>query len=159
MLLSRVFQDQETSWLPAQRKTKKTSLTTFTLEDQPDLHPQTRGEEDDGGHAWRARPPNFQKQRNYISRPVQQEWALPKWVGAAFVCGAGRRNSNEMERIKWILENQVYGCAPSNIIYNMVKNYVYTPVIRRWVMGTCLSWTSLKTLRGQSSRNIAWKVG
>jgi len=32
---------------------------------------------------------------------------------------------DEEERIKWILENQVYGCAPSNIIYNMVKNYVY----------------------------------
>ena len=26
--------------------------------------------------------------------------------------------------VKWILENQVC-CAPSNIIYNMVKNYVY----------------------------------
>jgi hypothetical protein len=24
------------------------------------------------------------------------------------------------------LENQVYGCAPSNIIYNIVKNYVYS---------------------------------
>jgi superfamily II DNA or RNA helicase len=32
---------------------------------------------------------------------------------------------DEEERIKWILENQVYGCAPSNIIYNMVRNYVY----------------------------------
>jgi len=32
---------------------------------------------------------------------------------------------DEKERVKWILENQVYGCAPSNIIYNMVKNYVY----------------------------------
>jgi len=32
---------------------------------------------------------------------------------------------DEGERIKWILENQVYGCAPSNIIYNMVRNYVY----------------------------------
>ena len=29
------------------------------------------------------------------------------------------------DRIKWILENQVYACCPSNIIYNMVKNYVY----------------------------------
>ncbi|RXI40141.1 restriction endonuclease [Clostridium tetani] len=29
------------------------------------------------------------------------------------------------ERIKHIMENQVYACAPSNIIYNMVKNYVY----------------------------------
>ena len=32
---------------------------------------------------------------------------------------------NEDERIRWILERQLYGCAPSNIIYNMVKNYVY----------------------------------
>jgi len=32
---------------------------------------------------------------------------------------------DEKERVKWILENQVFGCAPSNIIYNMVKNYVY----------------------------------
>jgi regulator of RNase E activity RraB len=28
-------------------------------------------------------------------------------------------------RIAWILENQIYACAPSNIIYNIVKNYVY----------------------------------
>jgi len=32
---------------------------------------------------------------------------------------------DEAERMRWILENQVYGCAPSNIIYNMVRNYVY----------------------------------
>ncbi|MCM1564343.1 MAG: Eco57I restriction-modification methylase domain-containing protein [Dehalobacter sp.] len=32
---------------------------------------------------------------------------------------------NEDERIRWILECQLFGCAPSNIIYNMVKNYVY----------------------------------
>ena len=32
---------------------------------------------------------------------------------------------DEDERIRWILEHQLYGCAPSNIIYNMVKNYVY----------------------------------
>jgi len=33
---------------------------------------------------------------------------------------------NEKERIKWILENQVYACAPSNIIYNIVKEFVYS---------------------------------
>lgn len=32
---------------------------------------------------------------------------------------------NYNERIKWILENQIYACAPSNIIYNIVKNYVF----------------------------------
>jgi superfamily II DNA or RNA helicase len=32
---------------------------------------------------------------------------------------------HEDERIRWILECQLFGCAPSNIIYNMVKNYVY----------------------------------
>jgi len=32
---------------------------------------------------------------------------------------------DEDERIRWILERQLYGCAPSNIIYNMAKNYVY----------------------------------
>ncbi|MBU5269468.1 Eco57I restriction-modification methylase domain-containing protein [Clostridium cochlearium] len=32
---------------------------------------------------------------------------------------------NEEKRIKWIMENQVYACTPSNIIYNMVKNYVF----------------------------------
>src|SRR5690625_1672735 len=32
---------------------------------------------------------------------------------------------NEEERIKWILENQVYACAPSDIIYNIVKEFVY----------------------------------
>ena len=32
---------------------------------------------------------------------------------------------NQEARIKWILENQVYGVAPSNIIYNIAKNYVY----------------------------------
>ncbi|MBD9769335.1 Eco57I restriction-modification methylase domain-containing protein [Enterococcus faecalis] len=31
---------------------------------------------------------------------------------------------NQQERIKWILENQVYACAPSNIIYNIAKNYI-----------------------------------
>src|SRR5699024_581305 len=34
--------------------------------------------------------------------------------------------SNEQERIKWILENQVYACAPSDIIYNIVKEFVYS---------------------------------
>ncbi|WP_096551841.1 Eco57I restriction-modification methylase domain-containing protein [Ureibacillus thermosphaericus] len=33
---------------------------------------------------------------------------------------------NSNERIKWILENQVYACAPSNIIYNIVKNYIFS---------------------------------
>lgn len=39
---------------------------------------------------------------------------------------------DETERIAWILEKQVYACAPSNIIYNMVKNYVYAgfPMIK-----------------------------
>lgn len=32
---------------------------------------------------------------------------------------------NEQERMKWILENQVYACAPSDIIYNIVKEFVY----------------------------------
>ncbi|HFF3188954.1 TPA: Eco57I restriction-modification methylase domain-containing protein [Bacillus cereus] len=32
---------------------------------------------------------------------------------------------NYNERIKWILENQVYTCAPSNIIYNIAKNYIF----------------------------------
>ncbi|ENH96616.1 restriction endonuclease [Gracilibacillus halophilus YIM-C55.5] len=32
---------------------------------------------------------------------------------------------NQQERIKWILEKQVYACAPSNIIYNIVKNFIY----------------------------------
>jgi len=35
---------------------------------------------------------------------------------------------NEKKRIKWILENQVYACAPSNIIYNIAKNYIYNNV-------------------------------
>ncbi|MGK4151941.1 Eco57I restriction-modification methylase domain-containing protein [Kurthia gibsonii] len=33
---------------------------------------------------------------------------------------------NSKERIKWILEKQVYACAPSNIIYNIVKNYIFS---------------------------------
>lgn len=32
---------------------------------------------------------------------------------------------NSKERIKWILENQVYAIAPSNIIYNIVKNFIF----------------------------------
>lgn len=32
---------------------------------------------------------------------------------------------NEDERIRWVLERQLYGCAPSNIIYNMANNYIY----------------------------------
>ncbi len=35
---------------------------------------------------------------------------------------------NKQERIKWILENQVYACAPSNIIYNIAKNFIYNDV-------------------------------
>lgn len=31
---------------------------------------------------------------------------------------------NQKERIEWILENQVYACAPSNIIYNIAKNFI-----------------------------------
>lgn len=32
---------------------------------------------------------------------------------------------NKQERIKWILENQVYACAPSNVIYNITKEFVF----------------------------------
>lgn len=32
----------------------------------------------------------------------------------------------QKERIKWILENQVYACAPSDIIYNIVKNFIFS---------------------------------
>src|SRR5699024_5115855 len=32
---------------------------------------------------------------------------------------------NRKDRIKWILENQVYACAPSNIIYNIVRNFIF----------------------------------
>lgn len=39
--------------------------------------------------------------------------------------GLADQISNQEERIRWILENQVYGVAPSNIIYNIAKNYVY----------------------------------
>lgn len=34
--------------------------------------------------------------------------------------------SNEDERLKHILENQVYGVAPTNIIYNIAKKYIYS---------------------------------
>lgn len=37
---------------------------------------------------------------------------------------------NEKERIKWILENQVYGVCPSKIIYNIVRNYVYGDFVK-----------------------------
>ncbi len=40
--------------------------------------------------------------------------------------GLEEQMPNSEERIKWILENQVYAMAPSNIIYNIVKNYVYS---------------------------------
>ena len=33
---------------------------------------------------------------------------------------------NETERMKHILEKQVYGVAPTNIIYNIVKEYIYS---------------------------------
>lgn len=32
---------------------------------------------------------------------------------------------DENARVKWILEKQLYACAPDNIIYNIVRNYVY----------------------------------
>lgn len=31
---------------------------------------------------------------------------------------------NEQERIKWIIENQIYTLAPTKTIYNIVKNYI-----------------------------------
>lgn len=34
--------------------------------------------------------------------------------------------SNEDERLKHILENQIYGVAPTNIIYNIAKKYIYS---------------------------------
>ena len=39
--------------------------------------------------------------------------------------GLAEQIPDEKERIKWILERQVFACAPSNIIYNMVKNFLY----------------------------------
>ncbi|WP_440671519.1 Eco57I restriction-modification methylase domain-containing protein [Bacillus subtilis] len=36
---------------------------------------------------------------------------------------------DQQERIKWILENQVYACAPSNIIYNIVKNFIFSDLV------------------------------
>jgi len=36
---------------------------------------------------------------------------------------------DQQQRIKWILENQVYACAPSNIIYNIVKNFIFSKTI------------------------------
>ena len=32
---------------------------------------------------------------------------------------------NEDERLKHILENQVYGFAPSEIIYNIARNFIF----------------------------------
>lgn len=49
---------------------------------------------------------------------------LTELVKRLFV-GLADEIPNEDERVKWILENQVYGVAPSHIIYNMVKNYVF----------------------------------
>ena len=40
--------------------------------------------------------------------------------------GLSKQIPNPQERLKWILENQVYALAPSNIIYNIVKNYVFS---------------------------------
>lgn len=40
--------------------------------------------------------------------------------------GLANEIPNSQERIKWILENQVFACAPSDIIYNIVKNYVFS---------------------------------
>ncbi|HCJ4450593.1 TPA: Eco57I restriction-modification methylase domain-containing protein [Listeria innocua] len=36
---------------------------------------------------------------------------------------------DQQDRIKWILENQVYACAPSNIIYNIVKNFIFSDLV------------------------------
>ncbi|AWI12638.1 restriction endonuclease [Caldibacillus thermoamylovorans] len=40
--------------------------------------------------------------------------------------GLKKQIPNPNERIKWILENQVYAIAPSNIIYNIGKNYIFS---------------------------------
>jgi len=46
-------------------------------------------------------------------------------VAKRLFSGLAEQIPDEKERIKWILERQVFGCAPSNIIYNMVKNFLY----------------------------------
>lgn len=40
--------------------------------------------------------------------------------------GLSEQIPSSQKRIKWILENQVYALAPSNIIYNIVINYVFS---------------------------------
>ncbi|MDI9475517.1 MAG: Eco57I restriction-modification methylase domain-containing protein [Natronincolaceae bacterium] len=40
--------------------------------------------------------------------------------------GLKKQIPNPQERIKWILENQVYVFTPSNIINNIVKNYIFS---------------------------------
>ena len=43
--------------------------------------------------------------------------------------GLSEKIPNEVDRIKWIIENQVYACAPTNIIFNIVKNHVINELI------------------------------
>ena len=70
-------------------------------------------------------PQNFRnKETTFIDLYAKSGLYLTEVVKRLFR-GLEEELPDEEERIKWILENQVYGCAPSNIIYNMVKNYVY----------------------------------
>lgn len=64
------------------------------------------------------------KETKFLDLYVKSGLYLTEIAKRLFV-GIAHEIPDEKERIKWILENQVYGCAPSNIIYNMVKNYVY----------------------------------
>lgn len=62
-------------------------------------------------------------------------------------------------RLRWILENQVYGCAPSNIIYNIVRNYVYSdyPGVDR---GNLLELDLSEAAKaGEVKKNLAEKFG
>lgn len=39
--------------------------------------------------------------------------------------GLRKEIPQDSERIKWILENQIFAFAPNNIIYNIVRNYIF----------------------------------
>ena len=38
--------------------------------------------------------------------------------------GLADQITDDNERLKWIIENQVYAIAPSNIIYNIARNFI-----------------------------------
>lgn len=64
------------------------------------------------------------KNRKFLDLYVKSGLYLTEIAKRLFK-GLREQIKNDEERIKWIFENQLYGFAPSNIVYNITKNFIF----------------------------------